>query len=724
MSKNIFGKFNKKDKKKKKKTEIKIETKTKPGKKAGEKPRVEGILSINRKGFGFVTPLEGEGKDIFIGKRDLNGAMQGDRVEVQILPSRVFSPLMGEEAPGVITTIKERAIKELVGIFRLEKNYAMVFPEGRKSRDPLFIHKNEFNGAHDGDIVVAEIVEYPGKNRSARGRVTEIVSKDSEAGGDIKALIRAAGLSKSFPSKAEEEAYKVSEPMKTPDGAYGLIPKADLAGRKDLRGKKIVTIDGADSKDFDDAISLELTPTGNYLLGVHIADVSHYVKDGGPLDEEAMGRGNSVYLIDQVVPMLPEVLSNKVCSLNPGVDRLTLSIDIEISPSGKVINHEIYESVIRSSCRMVYTEVSDLLEKKAVDILSKYVGFHQELERMEELASILRRRRKARGSLDFEFDEAYIVLDEEGIPLRIDVAERRVANEMIEEFMLLANEVVAEHFNKMELPFVYRVHQKPSLEKLEEFRVFLQGFGLQLKGEGASIHPGALNDILERVKDEPYKHVINTVMLRSMSKAFYSTDCEGHFGLGLTYYCHFTSPIRRYPDLMIHRIIKSSMRVEGKGGPGGLTEKEKKRYLVRTKSAADRASVTERQAQELERDVEKLKKAQYMEGHIGKIFDGIISGVNTYGLYVELPNTVEGMIRLDSIPGDYYEYERSKYRVVGKRTNTIYTLGDKVKIQVSSVSISEREVNFELLLPVGVPELGGKEHHNGKKLKPSRKHQK
>lgn len=616
-----------------------------------------------------------EEKDIFISPRDMGGAMDGDLVLVDLIPEFFHN---GSQE-GIIAKVLRRNTVELVGTFEKSKRFGFVVPE-EKYQDDVFVHKKDFSGAQRGDKVLVRITRYPDKKNNAEGKITEIISKNGQPGGDIKALMRSRGLRETFPSKVNAEAKAVSKRG---------ITEEDLRQRRDLRHKTIITIDGADSKDFDDAISVDRLPNGNYLLGVHIADVSHYVKEGGPLDMEALKRGNSVYLIDQVVPMLPKRLSNGICSLNPDENRLTLSIDMEITPEGDVVNHDIYESVIRSKARMVYTDVSDILENNDVPLMKQYRDIVEDLFIMDKLAKILAGKRKERGSLDFDFDEAYIRLDERGIPTSVDIAERRVANKLIEEFMLLANQTIAEHFYWMEVPFVYRVHESPAPAKMEELRTFLRGMGIVLKGAADSVHPKTLNDILQQVQGESYENVVNTVMLRCMQKAFYGTECGGHFGLSLKYYCHFTSPIRRYPDLIIHRIIKQSIH-------GKLDGKAVKNFKAKTQEAAETASMTERHAVELERDVEKLKKAQYMSYHIGETFDGIISGVTNFGIYVQLENTIEGLVRMASMQDDYYIYEAEKYRIIGERTHKAYLLGQRVRITVDSVRVEDREINFAL----------------------------
>ena len=524
------------------------------------------------------------------------------------------------------------------------------------------------------------ITGYPDRKNSAEGKITGILARAGEPGGDIKAIIRQRGLFFTFPSKAAAQAKAISKAG---------VGEQDMAGRRDLRGENIITIDGADSKDFDDAVSVKRLDNGNFLLGVHIADVSHYIGEDSPLDKEALKRGNSVYIINQVVPMLPKELSNGICSLNEGEDRLTLSVDMEITPEGDITEHNIYESVIRSKHRMVYTDVSDIIENDDRELAAKYSDIYDMLMDMKELAQILRSKREAAGSLDFDLDEAYITLDEKGVPVSVNLCERRTANRMIEEFMLAANKTVAEQFFWLELPFVYRVHEKPDAEKMQEFRTFLMGLSIRLKGEGGNIHPKALNEVLEQVAGTSYENVVNTVMLRSMKKAFYSTECEGHFGLSMKYYCHFTSPIRRYPDLIIHRIIKEYLH-------GGIDDERIAVLSKKTQEAAETSSVTERAAIELERDVEKMKKAQYMSYHIGESFEGVISGITGYGMYVELENTIEGLVRLDRMYDDYYDAYPEQYRIVGQRTNKVYSLGQRVSIIVSDADYYEGTIDFRL----------------------------
>ncbi|MDO4546451.1 MAG: VacB/RNase II family 3'-5' exoribonuclease, partial [Bacillota bacterium] len=471
--------------------------------------RYTGTLEKHRKGFGFVTCHELE-RDIFIGAGSINGAMNGDVVEVDLIPEALWK----DSPEGIITAVLSRNITEVVGTFEKSKKFGFVIPESRKYREDIFVRKKDFSGAQRGDKVVVQITRYPDKHDSAEGRITEIISRGGQPGGDIKAIARSYDMRDSFPSKVNAEGKAMKKRG---------IRQQDLTGRRDLRQEKIFTIDGADSKDFDDAVSIKGLSNGNYLLGVHIADVAHYVREDGPLDKEALKRGTSVYLLDQVIPMLPRELSNDICSLNPKEDRLALSIDMEITDKGVVISHEIYESVINSCERLVYDDISDLLEHDDREMGEKYAHIKEELFLMNELALLLRRNRYDRGSLDFDLDEAYITLNKQGIPVNIETTERRSANKLIEEFMLLANETVAEHFYWMEMPFVYRVHEKPEQEKLRQLKTFLMSFGITLKGSAETIHPKAVSKVLEQVAGKSNENVVNSVTLRSMQKAFYST---------------------------------------------------------------------------------------------------------------------------------------------------------------------------------------------------------
>ncbi|MDR2295703.1 MAG: ribonuclease R [Clostridiales Family XIII bacterium] len=575
---------------------------------------------------------------------------------------------------------RARPLPEFVGLFDRAADFGLVTPYDRNAPKEIRIAKSDFGGASSGDKVLVRLtkrVSVPPE--AAEGRIVEIIAAADEPGGDVLAAVRRFGLSKDFPQNVEAEAGRVKQ----------VVSEADLVGRRDLRGERIFTIDGADAKDFDDAVSVRRRAGGGCVLGVHIADVSRYVKEGSRLDKEALHRGTSIYLLDQVVPMLPVSLSNGICSLNEGVDRLTLSVDISIDADGEVLGHTIYESVIRSKARLVYTDISDLLETGDPALKERYAEIHDDLLLMASLAQSLQKRREARGSIDFDLDEAKISLDENGIPVLVAVAERRTANRMIEEFMLLANECVAEEYCRGEFPFVYRVHERPDAERMTEFKTFIGGFGLTLKSSPENVRPAALNELLSAIKGKPYENVVNTVTLRSMQKAFYSAECKGHFGLALRYYCHFTSPIRRYPDLIVHRVIKENLR-------GGIAAERRGVLREKAEAAALRSSETERRAIELERDVEKRKKAEYMSYRIGECHDAVISGVSSFGFFAGLANTVEGLVHMNTLTDDYYIYDPAHYRLVGERRGRVFALGDTVRIRVAKVDVGRREIDFVL----------------------------
>ncbi len=662
---------------------------------------VTGTLQKHKKGFGFVIPADPEqaelGGDIFVSEDNMHWAMNGDLVAVKLLKGQGAH----KRREGAVARIIRHAHEELVGTFYARKGFGFLVPDDPRLTEDVFVSRDNWNGAQTGDKVVVKITQWPNGELNAEGVITEILAKEGEPGGDIKALIRQYKKTRVFPADVQSETDSVETVL-----AARTTAEWEALGRRDLRDEVIVTIDGADSKDFDDAVAVRRLNNGNWLLSVHIADVTHYVREGKPLDREAYNRGTSIYILNQVIPMLPERLSNGICSLNPGEDRLTLSVDMELDKRGQIVGHEIYEAVIRSKERLVYTDVSDMLEDPEAPQWEKYGHIKDLLLDMEELAGLLRKRREAHGSIDFDLDESYIKLDEEGRPVDIGIAERRVANKLIEDFMLAANETVAEHFYWMGVPFVYRVHDKPQADRITELKRFLGRFGLILKGSADSIHPMALNELLSQAEEMEEQHVINTVTLRAMQKAVYSPECLGHFGLGMKYYCHFTSPIRRYPDLMIHRIIKESLH-------GELTAERMDQLAVKVEEASTQSSVTERQAQEMEREADKMKMTEYMTGHIGEYYDGIISSVTNFGFFVQLENTVEGLVRAADLQDDYYMFQPEQYRLIGERYHKIYGLGDRVTIQVTRASVASREIDFALVDPDGESE-GGRRYENKK----------
>jgi len=635
---------------------------------------VVGKLQGNAKGFGFVIPDAEGAPDIYISAENMNGAMNNDRVIAKIIKTKDI----GKSTEGQIIKILKRASSKIVGTFESSTHFGFVVPDDRRIFQDIFIPKAEINGAITGHKVVVEITKWPEPRRNPEGKIIEILGHKDEPGTDILSIIRKYGLPEEFPDEVEKAAQAIPEE----------IPEEEYKRRRDLRDLKIVTIDGEDAKDLDDAVSIEKLPNGHYRLGVHIADVSYYVKENDPIDREAQHRGTSVYLIDRVVPMLPKKLSNGICSLNPKVDRLTMSCVMEIDESGRVVDHEIFESIIRTTERMTYTDVTKILRDNDPELIERYSDLVDDFKLMEELCCILRKKRMSRGSIDFDFPESKIILDERGKPIDIRPYERDISNMIIEEFMLAANETVAERMYWTELPFIYRIHEDPDPEKLAAFNEFIHSLGYYVKGIN-DIHPKALQEIVEKVAGKKEEVIVNTIMLRSLKKAKYSPECVGHFGLAAKYYTHFTSPIRRYPDLVIHRIIREYLY-------GTINEKRAKKLAGFVKYAAKQSSETEIVAVEAEREVDDLKKAEYMADRIGEVYEGIISSVTPFGLFVELENTIEGLIHVSNLVDDYYYYDEKHHSFIGERKRRIFKLGDIIKIRVAKVNIDERTIDFAL----------------------------
>lgn len=636
---------------------------------------ITGKLQAHAKGFGFLIPeIEGE-KDVFIPSSFINGAMNGDRILVQI----TREDKNGKKREGEVIQILERANTKIIGVYEDSKNFGFVIAEDTRISQDIFISKKDTNGAKDGDVVVVEVTKWPEKRRSPEGVVKEVLGQKGDKGLDILTIIKKYGLPEEFPPKVQAFAAGIDEE----------IPLKEYKRRKDLRDVRMVTIDGEDAKDLDDAVSIERLDNGRYRLGVHIADVSHYVREKNPLDKEALKRGTSVYLIDRVIPMLPKKLSNGICSLNPKVDRLTLSCIMVIDGSGKVLDHEIVESVIRTNERMTYTDVTKILKDNDPELSKRYDYLLDDFKAMEELCNILYKKRTKRGAIDFEFEESKIILNEFGKPIDIKPYEREIANRIIEEFMLVCNETVAEHMFWSHLPFVYRIHEDPDEEKLEKFREFIYNLGYIVKWNG-EVKPRNLQEILEKVRGKKEETVVSTLLLRSMMRAKYSPECVGHFGLAAKYYCHFTSPIRRYPDLQIHRIIKEFIN-------GKIDDDRSKKLTALVDYAARQSSETENIATEAEREVDDLKKAEYMLDRIGEEFEGIVSSVTSFGMFVELPNTIEGLIHITALDDDYYIYDENHLCLMGERTKKIYRLGDFVKVRCSKVDIPNREIYFDMV---------------------------
>jgi ribonuclease R len=629
---------------------------------------ISGRLQMNARGFGFV--LREDAPDIFIPAEAMNGAMHEDMVLAHIHST---DSKRGPE--GEIVRVLSRRRARIVGTFGHDRYFGFVTPDDKRIPQDIVVHDSETMDAKPGEKVVAEIISWPDRRRGPEGRVVEVIGDPEEPGVDVLCIARQYELPEEFPDHVLAETKDVP----------AAVTQKGLQGREDLTEILTVTIDGEDAKDLDDAISLEVLDTG-WRLGVHIADVSHYVAVHSALDIEALARGTSVYLVDRVIPMLPPALSNGICSLNPNVKRLAMSVFMDMDAEGNVTDHRFARSVILSDARMTYTAVNAILEDDNKKLIEQYARFVPMFREMEKLAAVLRKKRQKRGALDFDLPEAKITLDEMGRPVKVGPYPRGVGNKMIEEFMLSANETVAEHLYWAGAPCMYRVHERPDPEKMDAFIKLLGLLGHHVKGHHEA-HPKELANLLKTVQDRPEEGVISRVMLRSMQKARYSPQSLGHFGLAADYYCHFTSPIRRYPDLTVHRILKDFVTRK-------LDEKRMAFYVKHLDDDARHCSEREQVAQEAEREADQLKKVEYMAGKVGEVYEGVVSGVTGFGLFVELPNTVEGMIRLSDLDDDYYVYDADGYCLIGQRTRRMIRLGDEMRIRVTGADIEGRTVSF------------------------------
>lgn len=637
--------------------------------------QAEGTFIGHPKGFGFVE-IEGQDEDIFIPESDTGTAMHQDKVRIIIRDDKKE----GKRQEGVVVKVLERGMPEIVGTYQLNRDFGFVISDNPKFSKDIFIPRKEVAGIKNGDKVIAVITDYGSGNKNPEGKIKENLGNIRTPGTDILAIVKSFGIPSEFPEKVMKQAQRV------PDH----VLDADRDGRLDLRHLQTVTIDGEDAKDLDDAISL--TKEGAiYHLGVHIADVSNYVQYNSALDREALKRGTSVYLADRVVPMLPERLSNGICSLNQGEDRLALSCLMDINEKGKVVSHQIAETVINVNERMCYTDVKNILEDTDEEAKKRYDALIPMFFMMKELSGILRNSRHHRGSIDFDFPESKIILNAAGKAIDVKPYEANVATKIIEDFMLMANETVAQEYCTEEIPFVYRTHDNPDPEKVESLLTLLHNQGVKIQKAKEEITPKEIQQIIESIEGLPNEAMISRLVLRSMKQAKYTTECSGHFGLAAKYYCHFTSPIRRYPDLQIHRIIKDNLR--GRLMREGRTE----HYAEILDEVARQSSVCERRADEAERESDKLKKAEYMSYHLGEEFEGIISGVTGWGLYVELPNTVEGLVHVNTLRDDYYVFDQESYELCGEMTKKVYKLGDKVRVRVADADKMLKTVDFELV---------------------------
>lgn len=638
-----------------------------------EKPTYKGTYIGNAKGFGFVE-VEGLTEDFFVPEGFSLNACHNDIVEVEVINEKSH----GRDKRTEVRVIRviERSSDTIVGTYEASKNFGFAVTDNVKFSNDIFIAKENSKGAVSGHKVVVEILDYGDERHNPEGRIVKILGHANDPGVDILSISMAFGIPSEFPEKVLNQAEGMNKPL----------IEADLLGRTDLRDALMVTIDGEDAKDLDDAVSLSME--GNlYVLGVHIADVSNYVQEKSALDREALQRGTSVYLADRVVPMLPHALSNGICSLNQGEDRLALSCIMKIDSQGKVKDYKIAETVVNVNYRMSYTEVKKIIEDNDPNMLEKYSEVSEMLYKMQELSLILRDMRNKRGAVDFDFPETKLVLNEKGEPIEIKPYERNEATKLIESFMLAANETVAEHYYWAEAPFLYRIHDNPDEEKINKLRTFIKNFGYNIKMNNDELHPKEFQKLLTKIEGTKEEALISRLTLRSMQQAKYDTECIGHFGLACKYYTHFTSPIRRYPDLQIHRIIKDDLR-------GRLNDSRKEHYREFLDAVANSASKSERKADEAERETIKLKKAQYMKNHINEIFEGVISGVTNWGIYVELENTVEGLVHVSSLYGDYFVFDEAKYQLVGEKSGITYKLGEKIKVMVHDVDLSLRTVDF------------------------------
>ena len=636
----------------------------------GHAVHLKGTFQANARGFGFVTPEDGS-EDVFIPEDNISGAFQGDEVEyiITAAPS-------GRRKEGKIVRILSHSVVHVVGLYEKSKSFGFVRPDNQRYLKDIYIPSGTERGAMTGPKVVVELTSYGGEHMKPEGKVVEIIGHVNDPGTDILSVVMDSGIPTEFPEKVLNQAVRVGKP----------VSEADCAGRKDLRDWLMVTIDGEDAKDLDDAVSLK-EEEGRYVLGVHIADVTNYVQENSALDREAFERGTSVYLADRVIPMLPHRLSNGICSLNAGEDRLALSCIMTFDSSGDMIDHEIAETVLNVNRRMSYNGVAAILAGDTQDLEDEKII--SMIQSMKKLSDILRERRGRRGSIDFDFPETKVILDEEGRPVDIKPYERNDATKIIEDFMLMANETVAEEYYWRELPFLYRTHEVPDEEKIRQLSTFINNFGYHIHVRN-EVRPKEIQKLLERVDGTPEEALISRLALRSMKQARYTTENTGHFGLAAKYYTHFTSPIRRYPDLQIHRIIKENLR-------GRLNEDRIAHYEEILPKVAAQCSDRERRAEEAEREVVRMKKAEYMYSHIGEEYDGVISGVTKWGVYVELPNTVEGLVHVADMRDDHYEFSEQTYELTGQHTGKSYKLGQPVRVCVTDADKLQRTVNFEII---------------------------
>ena len=637
---------------------------------------IEGIFRRHERGFGFVI-VEDQEDDIYIAKEDSKDAFSGDRVLVKLKKKS-----NGARQEGIILKVIEHKKDTLVGTFQKNKNFGFVIPDDKKLCRDIFISKKNFGKARNNHKVLVQITKYPQKGKKAEGKILEVIGNVNEAGIDMLSLIKDYDLPYRFPKDVVKEAQKFGDK----------INPNDIAGRVDLRGKyDIFTIDGEDAKDLDDAVCVQKLENGNYKLDVHIADVSHYVQENTLLDKEALLRGTSIYMLNRVIPMLPRELSNGICSLNEGQDRYTLSVSMEIDNKGKIISSEVYKGIINVTRRMSYKDVQAILDDSNEEIVTKYKDYIVDFKLMEELAKILKEKRITKGYLNLDIPESKIILDQDGYAIDVCKYETTFANEIIEQFMLAANETIAEKFYWLKAPFIYRVHEEPDIEKVNELNKLLFNFGYKIHVKEGKIYPAEFSKILKEVEGKPEEKIVSNMILRTLKVAKYESENKGHFGIASKYYCHFTSPIRRYPDLFIHRIISKYLDNDYLVNDFWI-----KKYEKRAEKRAENCSERERVATKVEREAEDIKKAEFMESKIGEEYEGIVSSVTNFGIFVELDNTVEGLIRYEKLGDEYFIYNEEKRQAIGEHTGKVYQIGDKVKIRVANASKLMRQIDFEI----------------------------
>lgn len=641
-----------------------------------ENKYIKGTYRGNEKGYGFVIPENEEMEDIFIPRGNNNNALNDDIVVVEIIKESED----GKRKEGKIVSIVKHEKDKVVGLFVKSKNFGFVIPDDKKFGGDIFISKSNFAKAKNNQKVVVKLTKYPEKNKKAEGKIIEIIGGIDEAGVDMLSLVKEYDLPYEFPQGVIEEAKSKGNK----------VDKKDIPNRIDLRDKTIFTIDGEDAKDLDDAVRVYKNDDGNYMLDVHIADVSYYVTENSLLDKEAIIRGTSIYMLDRVIPMLPKELSNGICSLNAGEDRFTLSCTMEIDKEGNIISSDVYKAVIKVTERMNYKDVQKIIDGSDEEVLERYKNYIQDFKLMEELAKILKNKRLERGYLNLDLPESKVVLDNNGHAVDIKKYELYFSNEIIEQFMLSANETIAERFYWLEAPFIYRVHEEPDIDKVKELNKFLYNFGYKINKSGDKVYPKEFAKVLDSVKGKTEERVVSNLVLRTLKVARYESENDGHFGIASKYYCHFTSPIRRYPDLFIHRIISKYLENNYE-----ISEKQKEKYEKQAEQYAKTSSDREKIATKVERDSIDIKMAEYMQDRIGEEYEGMVSSVTSFGIFVELDNTVEGLIRFENLGDEYFEYDEEHKQLIGEKTGITYKIGDRVKIKVINANKETRQIDFE-----------------------------